>query len=414
MNSLGKYFCLLGAIAPALGASAQSLAPRNSYLLVDDRVLEKTENATLVPGVPKPSDENPLLTMDTPVEGGAGPPWFNIILDPHEKFYKAWYGRAGCCYGTSHNGLLWNKPLLDLNPDPNGAKTSLLIKDFRSAGFLRDDGESDEARVFKLLGQGKDGVQARFSEEGIKFESALAVKNLAFAPGSHTSLLRAPGKGYEAFFVQEKKGGRKPERQLMRSTSTDFATWSGPEAISGVGNPASFAVLPHAGIYLALTGIDCGAQPGKLSLAVSSDGSKWNPHGPASLRDPVQAVIPLREEIRFYYTHDNTLNLATVRADGFAGYAANAGKTASLITKPVAYPGLKLRLTADIVEGGSVAAALLDDQNREAAPPAVMETTGTNVLMNVAIPPASKTVRFKFTLKNATLYAFSFGDRTFP
>ena len=353
MRGMKWRLWLMASVLVPWGLARAQAPARHGHLMIEPGLAETVEGARLVVGSPKPNEENPLLVMDTPVEGGSTPPWFNIILDPHEKFYKAWYGRDGCCYGTSHNGLLWNKPLLEFERDPNGGKTSLLIKNFRSAGFLRD--EADDARLFKLIGQGKDGAEVRFSDDGIRFDRTSPVKNMAISPRARASVMRSlDGKGYVAFFAREPGAGKKGPREWVRSSSSDFVSWSdaAPLAAPGVRDPASFAVISHWGIYLAFTGIQGGESDSSgLSLAVSRDGQSWTAHGASGLPDPVQSVIPLRDEVRIFHTHGAQLHLVSLRADGFAGYRPAGAKAGTIVTKPIACPGMKLRLSADVDEG---------------------------------------------------------------
>ena len=116
---------------------------RDRYLVLDSRVIDKTNNVELTVGFARKDVNNPLFKEDNPWEPRFDNPYCSIIYDDEEKIYKCWYsvfirsdghgdfpgeglapekrawvnwveGRRGfgVCYATSKDGLHWNKPEL--------------------------------------------------------------------------------------------------------------------------------------------------------------------------------------------------------------------------------------------------------------------------------------------------------------
>ncbi len=381
-------------------ARAAEPAPRSQFSVMEKGLIASVESATLTAAAPAASERNPLLTFDTEVESGEAAPWFNVILDPHEKFYKAWYGRGGLCYGTSHDGLLWNKPGLDKHPDAAGKKTNLLLPGLSGAGLLREDEESpDWKRLYKLLGTGKDGTTALFSEDGLTWTAPATTK----APAGRVTLAAGlGGKKFTGFFLT--KDG------LLSAVSDDFTTWSDakPVATGIEGALSSFHVFTHrTGCYAFAT------SGGKTSLLHTVDGAAWSAPLPGPWGE-VCSVVPQRDDWRLYSTSDRTLTLSTVRAESLAGYTGGKEKPGQLTTRPLPNPGSKLRLTTAIREGGSLTVTVLGEGGATIAGPVNVTEGGFHIMPDLPIPDSVKTITLKFSLLDATLFSFSFGDRQYP
>lgn len=389
---------LLLAAGGAAGAAAQ-VAGGLSHLLIDPEVTEVIRQVEVRPGRPSPLAAEPLLEMDTPAEAGDWQPWFNVILDPHEKFYKAWYGRGNCCYGTSHDGLLWNKPLLDLHPDEAGGRTGILIPEFRGAAFLRR--ESESGPEFHLIGQGPQGLELRQSEDGVRFSDGRSLPGLELAPGSHAALV--PSLDERAYFLFFRQPG---EDGWVRSTSADLEHWEKPRALSGLSAGDELRLVPRGRLYLAALGID--PPQGRLRVGVSADGLRWTAYGAAADAARVQSLIVLRDEIRIYYTEGGRLRLAGLPADRWAGLTAAEGATGTVITHPLRFAAPSLRINAEIEEGGSVEVALLNDDGSEAARGTV-RADGVDKPVKIDLPQSGGRGRFRLRLRDATVYSIRFG-----
>jgi len=137
------------------------------------------------------------------------------------------------------------------------------------------------------------------------------------------------------------------------------------------------------------------------------------------------APIFLDDEIRIYYGacdwyffdwRKSGLALATLRADGWAGFEQIDGKKpATITTKPVVFAGDKLQLSADFSGSGSIKVTLLDkDSNKLAAGQPIKQTvTDAEVKWPRGFSLEKlrgKQIRLRFELGYAKLYSFSFSD----
>ena len=95
-------------------------------LFVDDYLIHST---TLVRTSHKPKvHDGPVLKPETEVEmnqgvmPAAGPFSDGVWYDPKDKLYKMWYIAGyddGTAYATSHDGIHWDRPQLDVVPGTN-------------------------------------------------------------------------------------------------------------------------------------------------------------------------------------------------------------------------------------------------------------------------------------------------------
>ena len=124
--------------APPVDQDALAGIERSKYLLLDNRVIENIENASLVVGTVEKHPSNPLFVEDNPWEVRFDNLYGNVIYDNDDRTYKCWYspfivdhsslgmtleqrnekyrppkGREmGICYATSKDGIKWEKPIL--------------------------------------------------------------------------------------------------------------------------------------------------------------------------------------------------------------------------------------------------------------------------------------------------------------
>ena len=185
----------------------------NHYLLLNSDRIASSENVALVLGKPEKHAGNPIMVEDQPWEVRYGDLSANVIFDPFEKFFKSWFSpfivcestaqtpdnkradlpyrgshagilrESGVLYGTSHNGELWNKPLLDLNPWDGGAKTNILIRGPYGASVFRD--QRDARRLYKMLYSKGKKLAVRTSADGIRWSDATDVADAAEEAHTH-------------------------------------------------------------------------------------------------------------------------------------------------------------------------------------------------------------------------------------
>ena len=131
--------------SPALAGQS---SPPEKYLLLDSRLIERTEGVELRVGKAKKHPSNPLFSEEEAWEARYDNGYSSVILDEEEGIYKCWYnpfivdpavsttaikdrgtvtymqaqGRTGgtrgrefgLCHATSKDGITWKKPLLDI------------------------------------------------------------------------------------------------------------------------------------------------------------------------------------------------------------------------------------------------------------------------------------------------------------
>src|SRR5205823_6260531 len=125
--------------------------------LIEENMLERTYHAATY------YDGNPVLSPTTAWEkydeyaertrtraNPAAMPFSDgVFYDPHDRLFKMWYMGGytqTVCYATSHDGLAWDKPALDVVPG-----TNITLKQTRdSTTVWLDLVEPDPAARFKL------------------------------------------------------------------------------------------------------------------------------------------------------------------------------------------------------------------------------------------------------------------------
>ena len=124
------------------------------YLLLDDRVVEETNNVRLTVGTVKKHEANPLFGEDKPWEPRFDNLYPNILYDAEQQLYQCWYNpfivdplvtetprekrdqvpyrphdrEFGICYAVSTDGLKWTKPELDLVEFDGSKANNLLLR----------------------------------------------------------------------------------------------------------------------------------------------------------------------------------------------------------------------------------------------------------------------------------------------
>jgi len=183
----------------------------------------------------------------------------------------------------------------------------------------------------------------------------------------------------------------------------------------------------------------------EAQLAISRDGIKWtrpdrisfiplSPEGSFDVCQTVPTVTPIRvgDEIWIYYGahsqphakagytkegYQGVVSLAKLRLDGFI--SADAGSEGGAITtSPIRFKGNRLELNVQTKESGYVRVAILDAHQQpiagftdnDATPivgshiQSIADWEGKTDLSSLI----GKPVRLRFSMKNASLYAFQF------
>lgn len=467
-------FALLVFHGPAAGQTASSrpgeAADRepSKYLLLNKRIVERTENAHLALGAVRKEAGNPLFVEDKPWEPRFDNLYANVMYDEQERLYKCWYSpfivdqavtrvpvekrktlsyldalhgndrEMGVCYAVSKDGLSWTKPELGIVEYDGSKANNIVLRRVHGAGIFKDPRESDPSRRYKLFGKTGDDAEpvgVAFSADGLEWSKPQPCFQIAAAGDTHNNAYWDHRlESYVA--ITRLWDGR--QRTVGRSVSRDFVHWSKAEEIfHGDPERQSYAMLVfrYADVYLGLLMIlDIETDVVDCELAWSADGGGWErvcegrpliPRGPEGSFDDgcvYAAAYPIvREgEIRLYYggsddTHGGWrkggFGLARLRPDGFAGYEpTDATKPGIIVTRPIRCASDRLRVSADAA-GGSLRIEVLDADGTILGMSRPISADVTDAAVEWDQPDLpnrlkNRMVRLKFDLAAARLYAF--------
>jgi hypothetical protein len=449
---------------------AVSTSAPSKYLLLDPRIIDRTENVRLVPGQVTKHPRNPLFAEDKPWEPRFDNLYVNVLYDEEEQLYKCWYSpfiiekrttgvprdkraglnylkvtpnhrEMGICYATSKDGLAWVKPELGLVEFNGSMKNNLVIRGPHGAGLFKDLRESDPARRYKMFTKQDDKgpMCAAFSPDGLRWSKLVPCPEIASAGDTHNNAFWSAelGKYVGITRLWSKENGR----LVGRCESGDFLHWT--KAVDVLHRlptephrqTYAMPVFRYANVYLGLLMllntktdlVDC-------ELAWSPDTMQWErvcpgapliPRGSEGTYDCgciYAAAYPVirKDEIRLYYGGNNGPHttwrdgffcLATLRPDGFAGMGPiKADTPATIVTKPIPCTGKQLRVTADAA-GGSLRVAVesADGLSLEDCRPISGNVTDEVVTWKKGrdlTEHIGKPIRLRFELRSGMLYSF--------
>ena len=307
--------CLtLTACAPAEPVPATK---RARYLVLDARIIDKTDNVELTVGVVDKHPANPLFKEDKPWEPRFDNPYSSVIYDSEEKIWKCWYsiftrsgsrgdfpgeglasekrawvkwreGRRGfgLCYATSKDGIKWTKPELGVIDFNGNKKNNIVIKYTHGVAVMKDLRDPDPKKRYKAIHPESRNSAVWFSADGINWGKKLNAGSIDRGDTNQSVWWDEDLKKYvlitRGWGGAKTTGryGRSGQRQKVRSESSDFLKWSKvTPAIVGL-DPRmqihDMLVAPHAGVYVGMVGLfDIHASRQWCELAWSPDSKKW-------------------------------------------------------------------------------------------------------------------------------------------
>jgi hypothetical protein len=268
-------------------------ARQKRHLLLDSRIVDKTENVRLTVGMVKKHPANPLLVADKPWEIAFGNMYPSIIYDETDELYKCWYNSwvidkahettplnqrhtklykptlraltkpgehsrvTGLCYAESQDGLHWTKPMMDICLWRD-QKSNLLIVGPSGVGIFRDTHDPDPERRYKMIAKDPYNPELRmsvsFSPDGLRWPKPVGCLNVK--ADTHNNGFWCPELNRYVVITRQRE---EEERLVVRTESDDFMNWSLPEIVLR-GSCAhkqtySMPVLRYAGIYMGLPAI---------------------------------------------------------------------------------------------------------------------------------------------------------------
>ena len=430
---------------------------QSRFLLLDSRVVEKTENAALAVGMVKKHPANPLFEEDKPWEKRFDNLYGNVIYDADDGLYKCWYSpfivdysaqgmtlaerdgkryqsphnrEMGICYATSRDGITWRKPELGL-VDYEGSKDNNIVwRGPHGAGVFKDPYDPDPKRRYKTIFQ---GLSVSVSPDGLNWEDPKRCEGVEVAGDTHNNAFWAPTLGK---YVGITRSWGEMGRQVARIESEDFVNWTREKVVlEGMNrNLQTYAmqVFFYAYGYIGLVAIhDQETDRVWTELAWSADTKVWrrvcpdSPLIPCSEKKleydygcvyPCAYPVFLKDEIRLYYGgsdylhfgwRNGSLCLATLRPDGLAGYEQEDNdKPAVITTSAIPYAGRDILISADVMKGGSIQVSVTDRDGAVISSAATITKTVSDGHLKLEEKIATDTIRLRFEFHNAKLYSF--------
>lgn len=373
------------------------------------------------------------------------------------------------CYATSEDGLTWHKPELGMFEYKGSKRNNILLgappssewEPPHGVGIFKDLCDPDPVRRYKMIfmrrprdrSRDRRGDMARhlcvsFSRDGLHWQEPIPTEQPVMSGDTHNNALWAPSLRKYVLFTRRKVRGR----IVARAESEDFIHWSAGEnvlrSLPSEPDRQTYAmpVFPYANVYLGLVMMmnlhpedrNPGSDTVDCELAWSPDTVRWERVCPGSPLIPrgVQGESPdwgcvwgcaypiLRDGmLRLYYGgnngfhtnwRDGFLCLAYLRPDGFAGMEPEKPRgSGSIVTRPLENASGTLRISAD-AKNGAVKIAVLGEDGRILAESSPVKGNVTDEPVQWAKGDyralRGKTVRLRFDLTAARLYAFNVGD----
>lgn len=296
-------------------------------------------------------------------------------------------------YAVSEDGIRWTKPMMDVCPW-KGRPSNLVLPE-HGVGVIKDPAEKDPARRYKMIGQTSwFNMAVAFSADGVHWGERIPIPEIDADGDTHNNVLWVPTLGkwvaitrlWDPGFKQKWDTPVINERVVGRSESEDFIHWTkAVDVLRGTKEKQTYAmpIFPYGDAYLGFPAIfEPETDRTQTELAWSPDTITWHridagrpliPNGEKGDYDwgIIHASRPVfaGDEIRIYYDgsdgrhaldwRNDSLCLATMGPERFAGYEpTDSDQAALLTTRPVELRD-GLRITVDAA-GGAVSVDVLD------------------------------------------------------
>ncbi len=286
---------LKNAVRPAVydaivkkGAGATSKTTRNRFLLLDSRVVERVDNARLMPGTVVKSPHNPLLVEDKPWEPRYDNMYPNVIYDEEEKLYKCWYcpfivdertsktpppmrnpestpymskkpnrREEALLYATSKDGLRWEKPQLGIVEFQGNRKNNIACRGLSGAGVIKDTRDPKPERRYKAFYCSNSGYKMRYSPDGLHWSSEVALPGVGQSD-CHANMVWSPElQKYVGIVRHYDPVPIVGHRKIARTESADAVKWTKSTTIiegTPVNQLHDMTIFRDGGVYLGLVG----------------------------------------------------------------------------------------------------------------------------------------------------------------
>ena len=290
------------------------------FLLLDNRIIEKTENVKLEVGKVIKHPSNPLFSEEKDWEMRFDNLYANVIYDREEDIYKCWYSpfivdsssknkellkinrkyrpppvrEMGICYATSKDGIKWEKPNLGLINFNGNKKNNIVWRRPHGAGIFKDLDEENPARRYKLIykhiqegnwglnGSEGNSLAVSFSKDGLNWSDKINIAD--FPADTHNNANWIPNLNKYVAMTRDWvkfKGKEWGQRAVLRIESNDFINWENPKRVLiGENYDLQTYAMPYffyEGVFLGLVAIhDQKSDRVWTELAWSLDTIKWS------------------------------------------------------------------------------------------------------------------------------------------
>jgi len=433
------------------------------FLLLDQRIIQTTKNAKLEVGKVEKHASNPLFFEDRDWEMRFDNLYGNVIFDEEQQIYKCWYSpfvvdstaqgmtldqrnrkyqpprnrEMGICYATSKDGIHWEKPNLGIVEYNGNKENNIVWRGPHGAGVFKDLQESDPDKRYKML---MSGMAVSYSSDGINWKEKIKIQGVSVAGDTHNNAFWAPSLDKYVGITRTwitKEGRKGREREVARIESEDFERWTKEETVlQGEDFDLQTYAMPtfyYAGVYLGLIAIhEQSSDRVWTELSWSPDTKEWfridasNPLIPTSEKKldydygcVYACAYPIFEEnqIRLYYGgsdwlhfgwRNGSLNLATLRPDGFAGYVpVDSSQVAAVVTRLFSHRGAALKLTADVEKEGSVKVMVMNSAGEQIATSNSITRTITDGVLQFNHKINEEKISLRIEIEKAKVYSFS-------
>jgi len=454
-HQLPALICVAFLVPAAASARPLHIA-QERQLFVDDYIVEGVENVAFTLHQPEKHPGNPVLLADKPWEAKSVALYGTVLFDDEEKLFKMWYraieDTCYACYATSQDGVHWHKPVLNAREYKGSTENNIVLGSvspkFYLDGFavIKDIEEDDPGQRYKMLTYNGDRrFAAMVSPDGIHWNGPVNAKK--HDTGDVVSMYYDTGLEQYVALLKRRyvfEDGRRVRARLT-AFSEDFVRWTAPDfvLVPDEHDPPSTEFYSHVaymyeGLRIGYLGIFTkSTELIDSQLCSSRDGHTWQryrrrtpllPNTPGTfdggmLLANASGCIVRDGTIWIYYCGyasdhagrtagtpevTNGLGLARLRQDGFV--SADAGPEGGvLLTKPFVCPDAPMHVNADAPDG-EVRVTLLDAGKPLAtSTPLTGDSLDAVVGFSKAGPDiAGRTVRARFQMRNAKLYAFWF------
>lgn len=395
----------LSSLAVAAAALPAATSPGRRYLMLDQRNIDRAENAALRVSTAEKSARNPLFGEDKPWEVRYDNLYPNVRRDAATGLYQCWYSpfivdpevsetsraeranrpykprtrEMGLCYAESRDGITWTKPDLGLIEFEGSKKNNLVVRGPHGSGLYFDPHEADPAHRFKLFYE-EHGLTARFSPDGKNWSAAAKLQGIDAVGDTHNNAIWVPS--LKKYVGITRLWDRPAKQRLVgRTESPDFVNWTRAVEIlrADQGSPESqtysMPIFEYEGIFLGLATIfhtptdtvhtELTWSPDTIHWSRIDPGSPVIALGPAGSVDShcAYAAVPIfeKDEMRIYYGGSNGPHtgwrngffcLATLRPGRFAGFEPkDKGNISTVVTKPARVTSADLRINVNAERG---------------------------------------------------------------